>query len=254
MKIISLYEGSYSVDSSKKFVPFDPNVDKKSDRPGSLFIHVHPFLLKTEKALIVIDTGLGFTQNGEMSIVHNIRAAGYEPEQVDYVLLSHLHKDHASGMVDENGSLVFPNAQYVIQRQEWEVARKTRSDSYQIDHIEILEDSENLLLVEGNGQLDGFITYEISGGHSEFHQVFWIKDNDTTYFYGGDEWPEPEQILKRFAAKYDYDGRKAMHLRDTYAKQASDEKWICLFYHATKCAIAHIVAKGDSYSIEEVQT
>ena len=59
VRAYSLYEGSYSVDKSKKFIPFDPKKDDPKDRPGSLFIHVHPFLVETKGGLVLLDTGLG---------------------------------------------------------------------------------------------------------------------------------------------------------------------------------------------------
>lgn len=252
MEVISLYEGSYSVDSSKEFIPFNPAHDKKSDRPGSLFIHVHPFLIQTKKGLLVLDTGLGFKKDGELLLRKNIREAGFEPQDVAFVLMSHLHQDHASGMIyEQNGhyELTFPNASYVIQRQEWTHALTSDSESYRANHLDFLQKSGNLRLVDGNGSIDEFIHYELSGGHCEFHQVFRIEDAGNVYFYGGDEWPEPEQVLRRFAAKYDYDGRKAMHLREVYAQRAAEEDWICLFYHATGDAVTKIESNGDSFKI-----
>jgi hypothetical protein len=59
MEIFALGEGSYSVDATKKFIPFNPETDSKRDRPGSLFIHVNPFLIKTTNDLILLDAGLG---------------------------------------------------------------------------------------------------------------------------------------------------------------------------------------------------
>src|SRR5690606_14898939 len=104
--------------------------------------------------------------------------------------------------------LTFPNATYILQRGEWEQARIDKADSYESDHLEILNGTENLQLVDGDGSIDSFIHFELSGGHSEFHQVFKVEAYNKLFFYGGDEWPEPEQALKRFAAKYDFDGRK----------------------------------------------
>ena len=57
MKATALHEGSYSVDVSKKFLPFDPAVHHSKDRPASLFIYVQPFIVQTKNDLIVIDTG-----------------------------------------------------------------------------------------------------------------------------------------------------------------------------------------------------
>src|SRR5690554_5539379 len=242
MQAHSLYEGSYSVDISKKFIPFDPEVDDPKDRPASLFIHVHPFVIESPVGLILLDTGLGFhTEDGELVLHKNLREKGLSPDQVRYVLMSHLHKDHAGGMfttkADQSKELAFPNAEYVIQRGEWENAVLGSEDSYQTELFESLQRSGNLTLVEGDGRLTNEIEYELSGAHTEHHQVFHIRTGGEHYFYGGDEAPEPEQFFKSFAAKYDHDGRKAMKLRESYWEQGREEGWIFLMYHSTNISI-----------------
>ena len=256
MEVFSLYEGSYSVDTTKKFIPFDPAIHNKKDRPGSLFIHIHPFLIQAGKDLILLDTGLGQIENGELILHKHLKVHGFDPNDVTVVLISHLHKDHASGMTyNENGEikLSFPNAEYVIQRGEWEaVFSQPDSDSYSTDNLDVLQRSGNLNLVEGSGKLNEFINYELSGGHTEYHQVFILEWEAQKVFFGGDEWPEQTQILRKFAAKYDFNGKKAMELRDEYAQRAAAKGWTCLFYHDGKRAQAKIEIKGDTYSISRI--
>lgn len=250
MKIHALNEGSFSVGTDKKFIPFDPETDNKSDRKGSLFINVKPFLVAVENELIVIDTGLGFSRNGKMMIHKNIQELGYEPDDVTLVLMSHLHQDHASGMVNsESASPSFANAEYIIQRAEWEEAYNNTTPSFRTETLDILQSSDQIRFVENDGQLNSLIHYELSSGHSPFHQVFHIVSGDDHVFYGGDEWPEPKQALRRFAAKYDHDGHRAMELREQYATKAAEENWTCLFYHESGDAVAKIAKKEDSFQI-----
>ena len=253
MKVFALHEGSYSVDASKKFIPFDPAIQNPKDRPGSLFIYVQPFLIKTDTSLIVVDTGLGYSnENGELMIHHNIRKAGFDPADVTLVLMSHLHYDHSGGMVinrNDKLELAFPNADYIVQRSEWELAYSQPSRSYRIEIFDVLQRSGNLRFVEGSGRLTNEVSFELSGGHSEFHQVFLIENNDESYFFGGDEMPEPEQLLRKFMAKYDFDARKAMELRNEYGKRAAKENWVCLFYHAKSHAMARISYENDAFNI-----
>lgn len=236
MKAFALYEGSFSVDITKTFKPFDPAIHQTKDRPASLFIYVQPFLVKTANDLIVCDAGLGYKNElGKLIIHENIRKAGYKSEDVTLVLMTHLHFDHSGGMVYEhNGKLElsFPNAEYVIQRGEWEIAYSKPSKSYKTEIFDVLQRSGNIHFVEGNGHLTNEISYELTSGHCEYHQVFIIKSEGETVFFGGDILPEPEQLLRKFAAKYDLDGRKSMELREHYGKLAAAENWLCLFYHA----------------------
>jgi glyoxylase-like metal-dependent hydrolase (beta-lactamase superfamily II) len=256
MKIYPLNEGSYSVDATKKFIPFNPETDNFRDRPGSLFIHVNPFLVETASELIVLDTGLGYKDTrDELNIHQHIRNNGFDPEEVSLVLMSHLHYDHSGGLaVERGGKLIpsFPNARHVIQQKEWEFALTGKSTSYHKEIFEALNGKVDLDLVNGSGILQPGIRYELSGGHSPYHQVFWIESEGGKCFYGGDELPEPEQLIRKFVAKYDYDGKKAMRLREEYGKIAAEERWICLFYHAKSAPVGKVTFTDDQFKIEPV--
>lgn len=257
MKVIALLEGSYSVDASKKFIPFNPNVDKVSDRPASLFVYIQPFLVETKSDLILIDTGLGYNdENGNLILHENIKKAGYNPADVTKVLMSHLHFDHSGGMVKAtNGTLSvsFPNADYYIQRGEWESAYSSSSKSYKTEIFDVVQRSGQVLFIEGEGKINNEISYEVTGGHTEFHQVFHIEEDGEHVFFGADIVPEPEQLQRKFIAKYDLDGRKAMELRAQYGKKAVEGYWTCLFYHAKAKSIAKVSLQNDAVIINEIK-
>jgi glyoxylase-like metal-dependent hydrolase (beta-lactamase superfamily II) len=253
MNIYTLGEGSYSVDASKKFIPFDPQVDNPKERPASLFIHVNPFLVQTASDLILFDTGLGYKDTRDELFLHqHIRNAGFDPDEVTLVLMSHLHYDHSGGLVVERGGKLvpsFPEATHVIQQKEWEFGLTGKSSSYHKEIFEALQGSIHLHLVDGSGELKEGIHYEHSGGHCPNHQVFWVEDGGDKCFFGGDELPEPEQLLRRFIAKYDYDGRKAAELREQYGKIAAAESWKCLFYHAKRTTVGNVSWDGEHFGI-----
>jgi glyoxylase-like metal-dependent hydrolase (beta-lactamase superfamily II) len=116
MNIIPLSEGTFTVDKTKLFVPFKEQDDELQKRPiGSLLVEIQPFVVITPKDILVLDTGLGFKKNNELQIHQNLRANGIEPSSVTKVLLTHLHKDHAGGIVqrtdDESSRLSLEHAQ-----------------------------------------------------------------------------------------------------------------------------------------------
>lgn len=241
MRIIPLSEGMFTVDATKKFIPFDKEQHKLQDRPrGSLLVEIQPFCVVTEKDIIVIDTGLGFyTEKGLLQIHQNLLGHHIQPEDVTKVLLSHLHKDHAGGLFlhgDEAkpGTLSFPSAQYFINRNEYEFALEKGYPSYQTDHYQSLSQSKQVTFLEGDGIIDDTIHYSISGGHAPFHQVFRMEEKGSVVFFGGDVAPQLQQMKNRFIAKYDYDGRKSMELRRSWWEQAMQNHWTFLFYHDIK--------------------
>jgi glyoxylase-like metal-dependent hydrolase (beta-lactamase superfamily II) len=234
MKIIPLSEGQFTVDASKNFIPYDPAKDQLNQRTrGSLLVEIQPFVVATSGEIIICDTGLGF-QSGDMLQLHrNLANAGINSTEITKVLLTHLHKDHAGG-ISSSGVLSFPNAKYYIQEKELETAMQKGPPSYDMAKLKILLDNEQVVLLNGEGQINDSITYKHTGAHSPWHQVFWIKENGETIFFGGDEAPQIQQMRHRFIAKYDFDGRKAMHLRHEWFKQGEEEGWQFLFYHDIK--------------------
>lgn len=242
MKIIPLSEGVFTVDKTKLFVPFDEDSDNLQERTsGSLLVEIQPFIVITSKDILLLDTGLGFADmEGKMQIHKNMSNEGISPSDVTKVLLTHLHKDHA-GAVSENKNhfqLSFSNAKYYVQEQELNFAFEKGFPSFIIEDLAALKDSKQVVLLKNDvGVVDDYIYYNITGAHTPFHQVFRIKENSNTIFFGGDDAPQLQQMKHRFVAKYDFDGRKAMELRREWLEKGSSENWTFLFYHDIKTPI-----------------
>lgn len=239
MQIIPLSEGTFTIDKTKLFVPFDEDEHKLQERPvGSLLVEVQPFVVITSKDVLLLDTGLGFEKDGKLQLHQNLMNAGINPSEVTKVLLSHLHKDHAGAVGIEReglgGRLSLPNARYYVQRSELAFAFEKGFPSFIPEELECLRNNGQVELLEGKGSIGGYIDYEITGAHSPFHQVFWIKEEGRTVFFGADDAPQLQQMKHRFVAKYDHDGRKAMELRQQWWQQGEQEKWTFLFYHDVK--------------------
>ena len=89
-------------------------------------------------------------------------------------------------------------------------------------------------MLHGDGVIDDYIRYSISGAHSPYHQVFWIEENGQIIFFGGDVAPQLQQMKSRFIAKYDFDGRRSMELRQQWWNEGTKNDWQFLFYHDIK--------------------
>jgi glyoxylase-like metal-dependent hydrolase (beta-lactamase superfamily II) len=236
--IIPLSEGTFTIDKTKRFVPFDEEKHDLQKRPaGSLLVEIQPFVVITSKDILLLDTGLGFEKEGLLQLHKNLAEAGINPADITKVLLTHLHKDHAGGVSTgaNREALSFPNAIFYVQENELQFAFEKGFPSFIPEELEVLKKSTQVfLLKEDEGTIDDYIHYKITGAHSPYHQVFWIQDSGKKIFFGGDDAPQLQQMKHRFVAKYDFDGKKAMELRRAWWQQGQAEGWSFLFYHDVK--------------------
>ena len=242
MHIYPLSEGSFSIDQTKVFVPFDTHREQIQDRPkGSILVEIQPFVVVTEKDIILLDTGLGYmNQQGVLQIHENLMAIGINPSSVTKVFMSHLHKDHAGGMsyidaISKERYVSFPYATYYVQKREFDLAMNNPTASYIKEQFEFLVDfSKVVWLGDDQGVIDDTIHYLLTGGHCPNHQVAWIKEDNEIFFFGADVAPQLQQLKSKFVAKYDMDGKLAMEWRQKWWEQGQEAGWQFAFYHDIK--------------------
>ena len=160
-------------------------------------------LIESEGKKILVDTGYGsklterFRRHHEITqtdpLFSSLAKIGVQPEQIDQVILSHLHFDHAGGCTrkDEQGNLSvsFPNAEYVVQRQEWEIAMADLPElkgAYNRIDFELLEKTGQLRLVDGEAEVSAHIRVRRTGGHTQGHQAIFIEYEAEGAVYAGD--------------------------------------------------------------------
>jgi glyoxylase-like metal-dependent hydrolase (beta-lactamase superfamily II) len=234
MKIIPLKEGNFSASKTKDFTLL---TEENFDKVGGIKMSVQPFLIITENDYILLDAGIGWKNSAGTTVVSEIlEKENIRPEQITRLLLSHLHKDHIEGAVKltENGfEATFPNAQIYIQKRELDFAMENKGNpSFDFEILEKLIQLPNITWMnEDQGKITDEISYEVAGGHTPFMQVFWIRENDETAFYGADDLPQASYLKYHLAYKSDFDGRKAMELRLKWEKEARENRWKILLYH-----------------------
>jgi len=123
LEVTALYDGSAVLDqhwlTAKKMTM--ARVEKAlHEDPHLLDVGDTGFLVNTGKQLILIDAGAGTWYGGGAlgRLVNSLRSAGYAPEAVDRVFVTHLHPDHVGGMTTQNGRRVFPNADVFVSKRE----------------------------------------------------------------------------------------------------------------------------------------
>lgn len=234
MKIIPLKEGNFSTNKTKDFTLL---TEENPATVKGIKMSVTPFLIITEKDVILLDAGIGWkNESGKTVISEILERENITPENVTRVLLSHLHKDHIETTITrtENGfEATYPNAEIYIQKRELEFAMQNKnSHSFDFDTLEKLISLDQIVWMdEDRGFITDEIYFEVVGGHTPFMQVFRIKEDHETIFYGADDLPQESYLKYHLAYKSDFDGRKAMELRQKWQKEATENHWKILLYH-----------------------
>ncbi len=245
-EIFPLNEGYYTIGFDKIFYPFDIDKDILEERSrGSLLVEIQPFLIITTDKNILLDAGLGFDNpdTGNLKIIDNLTKHGLEADDITDVVMSHLHKDHAGGFFykkEGNLELTFKKAVYHINSNEYNFASDTKNSlSYNTEEIKLLQERATISWFEG-GKIFDFIDYEEDGGHCPHHTSMLIHTLKGKYFFGGDVAPQLKQLKFRYIAKYDFDGKRSLELRQEYAAKGKEEDWTFLFYHDVKLPMSKL--------------
>lgn len=226
-------------------------------------------LIRKDGRTILVDTGYGdkmtdrdrsiYDMSGS-TILGSLSAWGVSAEEIDLVILSHLHFDHGGGAtrMDGEGRIVpaFPNAQYVVQKGEWEDALSdygTMKSTYRPENYQPLMDQGVLTLVEGDMEIEEGIRVEVTGGHTRFHQLVKVESGGTRAVYSGDILPMATHLRAPYNMAYDLFPYDTMVAKMRLLRQAADEGWIVVLDHDASVSSGRISFEGeDRYEFDPV--
>jgi glyoxylase-like metal-dependent hydrolase (beta-lactamase superfamily II) len=191
----------------------------------------------------------------DLSVEKNLRAAGVEPDSIDYVVMTHLHFDHSGGATKRTagGTVepVFKRARHVIQRGEYEDAthpHERNRASYLAENFGPLADAQLLQLVDGEHEFAPGVRVIPTPGHTAHHQSVLIDDgHGHKALFLGDVVPTSLHVKLPFIMAYDLDVVGTLETKRRILGRAIDERWLVIFGHDKDLSAAYLGydAKGN---------
>lgn len=236
------------------------------DEQNRIYLSLTTLLVRTGSANVLVDTGIGskhdpkFVSNYAVdrftTVADGLRKLGLGVEDIDHVVLSHLHFDHAGGAtVRKNGELVpqFPRAKYVIQRGMWEEAQDPNprtKGSYLPDDFLPLEKHGAVRFVDGDAEVVPGVRVSVSGGHVKHHQIVYVESEGRTAVYWADLLPTTNHVKPAWVMGYDLYPHEVASLKVKLLERAVREEWVNVFEHDPRTAMGRIRSEGKNLVVE----
>lgn len=221
---------------------------------------INAFLINTGTKLILIDAGAGVLYGDCCGhLLANLRAAGYQPEQVDEVLLTHLHKDHVGGIALD-GKMAFPNAVVRTSQTEADYWLHAENKSKAPDFLSSFFDSaiasvapyavaSRFVPFSGDEELEPGIRAIATPGHTFGHTSYLVENGSKTLLVWGDVIHVASIQLQNPTAsvEYDSDVRAAQRSRRAMLRLAASRHYVVGAAHIGFPGLGHLRAEGKTY-------
>jgi glyoxylase-like metal-dependent hydrolase (beta-lactamase superfamily II) len=273
-EIFSIVENSFKIDGGAMFGVVPKIIWQKvypPDENNMVKLDINLLLIKADGENILIDAGIGDALSERQKKMFGVeRASALEkglserqlaPEDINLVLLTHLHADHAGGVIglDQNGRKVprFPHARHVVQVKEWEEAMhpdERTSATYLTENLTILKNEKLLELIDGGDEAAAGVRLINTGGHTPGHQAVLIEDGENRILWAGDIIPSTHHLRIPYVASVDLFPRETMEQKKRFLQMCSEDGWILAFDHDLKVKMGKIEKKEGMFAVTEIHS
>ena len=258
-ELISVSDGFFRLDGGSMFGVIPKTMWSQKTRPDErnrILLAMRPLVVRGSRTMI-IDAGMGDKENEKFHEIygversrhldHTLAEAGLAAEDIDIVLASHLHFDHAGGFTvrDASGRLRprFPRAQYIVRRGEWEDAThpsvRTRA-SYLLDNYVPLAEAGVLQLVDEDQTIMPGVKVRRTGGHTQHHQMIVIESGGKTAAFVADLIPTTAHVPDVWVMGYDLYPLDSMAAKRQFVGEAIDQEMLVFFEHDPVIAAGYL--------------
>ena len=270
LELTPLLDGFLRLDGGAMFgvVP-KPLWEKRApaDERNRIRLGMRPLLVRGTSKTLLIDAGVGSKMDPKSveiygidrlrNIEHGLAEAGVRPDDVELVLASHLHFDHAGGFTERTaaGSLVprFPNARYIVRAAEWEDAthpHERNRASYLADDFVPLREAGVLDLVPDDGPIVPGVRVVRTGGHTMHHQMVVIESGGRTAVFAADLIPTTAHVDAAWIMGYDLYPMDTLAFKRAFVREAIEREYVVFFEHDPAVAAGYIREKDRRKYVE----
>jgi glyoxylase-like metal-dependent hydrolase (beta-lactamase superfamily II) len=230
-------------------------------------------LIKTPRGShVLVDTGLSskFDDQGKFSSIYQVerprtlrdelKDLSLAPSDIDLVVNTHLHFDHAGGNTERDGAgkavPTFSKARYLIQKEEWEDANhahERNQASYMAENFAPLEETGRLQLVSGDYEIEPGLKILKSGGHTRGHQCVMIESEGEKAIFLGDLVPTGSHVPLPYIMGYDLYPVQTLEKKRELFTRAAEENWTLLFQHDVKRRVAKVKQIDGKFALAVAQ-
>ncbi len=220
-----------------------------------------------EQPLMIIDAGAGEKMDAKLQDIYSfdrteklddsLARAGVRAEDVEIVLASHLHFDHAGGFTkkDASGAVVprFPNARYLVSRGEWEDAthpHERNRASYFAENYVPLADAGMVDFIAGDREIVPGVRVRRTDGHTRYHQIVYIESGGQTAVFTADLIPTTAHVDVPWIMAYDLYPMKTLEFKRAFVREAIDGEYLIFFEHDPTVAAGYIREKNGRPYVE----
>ena len=201
-----------------------------------------PTVVNTGSELVLFDTGL--SAEGTSAA---LESAGYTTDQIDVVVLTHMHGDHIGGMTREDGSATFANARYVTGRAEYDAWAAQDNDRFK---AKVAPFADKMTFLEDGGSVASGLTAMAAFGHTPGHMNYMVEDGGTQLYLGADFANHYVMSLAQpdWEVKFDMDKPAAAATRKRILDMLAADKIAFVGYHMPWPGVGYVDKKDSAYS------